>query len=124
MSTVPKIETRIIIDAETMNSPNLCKRFSAQDLTTIGNLVFEGYTADQHSRSAWIRRNEAGMDFALQIQKDKNWPWQGCANVIFPLITIAALQFSSRAYANIISGPDVVRCRVIGEDPSGGLQLR
>jgi chaperonin GroES len=119
-----QLSKKITIDASVMNAPNLCDRFDTEDLGKIGDLVYEGYFADQNSRSAWLRRNEAGMNFALQVQKDKNWPWQGCSNVIFPLITIAALQFSSRAYANIISGPDVVRCRVVGEDPTGGLTTR
>lgn len=117
-----ELSRHIIIDEEVMNAPNLTDRFSAEDLTTIGGLVYEGYQADEVSRSAWLRRNEAGMNFALQVAKDKNWPWQGCSNVIFPLITIAALQFSSRAYSNIISGTDIARCRVPGNDPTGALK--
>lgn len=119
-----KTAKAIQINAETMNAPNLCDKFTSQELGELGLLCWQGYQADLNSRDKWSKRNEAGMDFALQIQKDKNWPWQGCANVIFPLITIAALQFSSRAYANIISGVDIVRMRVIGDDPTGGLQAR
>jgi len=119
-----KLSTKIRLDEAVMQAPNLCDRFSAEDLSAIGDLVYEGYFADQNSRTAWLRRNEAGMNFALQIQKDKNWPWQNCSNVIFPLITIAALQFSSRAYANIISGPEIVNCQVVGEDPTGALTKR
>lgn len=109
---------------EVMNAVNLCDKFNSEDLTAIGELVYEGYQADETSRIQWVRRNEAGMNFALQVARDKNWPWQGCSNVIFPLITIAALQFSSRAYSNIIQGTDVVRCRVPGTDPSGALTAR
>lgn len=119
-----KLSRRITLDASVMNAPNLTDRFSDEDLKAIGELVYEGYQADESSRSTWMRRNEAGMNFALQVQKDKNWPWQGCSNVIFPLITIAALQFSSRAYSSIITGTDVVRCRVPGKDPTGALTER
>lgn len=114
----------IKLTAEVMNSPNICDLLDDDDLKTIGGLVLEGYQADENSRSDWRRRNEAGMNFALQVSRDKNWPWQGCSNVIFPLITIAALQFSSRAYSNIIAGTDVVRCRVPGKDPTGALTER
>lgn len=117
-----KLSQHITINEEVMNAANLTDRFSDDDLTAIGQLVYEGYQADEVSRMDWLRRNEAGMNFALQVAKDKNWPWQGCSNVIFPLITIAALQFSSRAYSNIISGTDVVRCRVPGNDPTGALK--
>lgn len=118
------LSKKLTLDAEVMNAPNLAERFNAEDLTKIGELVYEGYQADETSRMQWLRRNEAGMNFALQVQRDKNWPWQGCSNVIFPLITIAALQFSSRAYSHIISGTDIVRCRVPGKDPTGGLTER
>jgi chaperonin GroES len=57
------------------------------------------------------------MDLAMQIQKDKSFPWPGCSNIAFPLITIAALQFHSRAYPDIVDGVDVVQCRVVGPDP-------
>lgn len=124
MALILKLKTKLTINAELMNSPNLTSRFDAEDLKAIGEAVWSGYQKDETSRSAWLRRNEAGMDFALQVQKDKNWPWQGCSNVIFPLITIAALQFSSRAYSNIVSGPDPVRMRTIGDDPTGQLQRR
>src|ERR1700754_1885738 len=119
-----KFSKKITIDAETPKAANLCDRLSDEDLKKLGELVHRGYKQDLESRAQWQKRNEAGMDFALQIVKDKNWPWQGCSNVIFPLITIAALQFSSRAYANIISGTDIVKMRVIGEDPTGGLTAR
>ena len=59
------------------------------------------------------------MDLALQIQKDKTFPWPGCANVAFPLVTIAALQFHSRAYPTILNGSEIVRYRVNGDDPQG-----
>jgi chaperonin GroES len=64
------------------------------------------------------------MDLALQVQKDKSFPWSGCSNVVFPLVTIAALQFSARSYSNIIHGSHVVNYRVPCEDPSGLLQER
>lgn len=119
-----KLSKKITLDNSVMQASNLTHLFDDTDLTAIGELVYEGYQADESSRMQWMRRNEAGMNFALQIQKDKNWPWQGCSNVIFPLITIAALQFSSRAYSAIISGTDVVRQRVPGNDPTGALTER
>lgn len=119
-----KLSKHIVLNTTVMKAANLTDNFDDEDLTAIGGLVYEGYQADEASRADWLRRNEAGMDFALQVVKDKNWPWQGCSNIIFPLITIAALQFSSRAYANIISGTDIVKCRVPGEDPTGALTAR
>jgi len=118
------LETKLTINKDLMDAPNLMDRLSDKDLATIGTLVWEGYSRDKQSRIVWERRMESGMDLAMQIQKDKNFPWTGCSNVIFPLVTIAALQFSARSYSNIIQGTDVVRYRIVGEDPSGKVKER
>lgn len=118
------LNTCLSLNSDLIEAPNLVDRFTAEDLTCIGDAVWRGYTADQASRSAWLRRSSAGMDLAMQIQRDKNFPWPGCANIIFPLISIAALQFSARSYSNILSGPEIVKYRVGGEDPNGVLQDR
>lgn len=118
------LEKRIVLNRDVIEAPNLCDRFSSADLTAIGLLCQQGYAADKHSRAKWEKRNEAAMDLAMQLQKDKQFPWPGCANVIFPLITIAAIQFSSRSYSNIIQGTSIVKYRVSGEDPIGALTQR
>lgn len=105
-----------------MEAPNLCDRFSDDDLKKIGELVWRGYDRDEHSRAAWKARNEAGMSLALQVQEAKNFPWPGCSNVVFPLVTIASLQFSARSYTNLIQGTDIVRYRIAGQDEEGGLR--
>lgn len=118
-----KLSRRIKIDKAAIESSNLCHLFSHDDLGTIGNTVWDGYTRDKASRSKWEKRMEAAMDFAMQVQKGKNFPWPGSANVIFPLITVAALQFSARAYPSIIKGTEVVRYRIASPEPTE-LQLQ
>ncbi len=113
------LENHLTINAETIKSPNLCDRFSDSDLNAIGNSVWEGFDRDKQSRTMWERRTTEAMDLALQMQKDKNFPWPNCSNVSFPLITVATLQFHARAYPAIIHGTTVVKARVIGEDPDG-----
>lgn len=119
-----KLDNHLTIDSTTIKSTNLCDRFSKDDLDRIGDEVWRGYTSDRASRSAWEKRTESAMDLALQIQKDKSFPWPNCSNVAFPLITIAVLQFHARAYPAIVSGAEVVRCRVIGEDSQGVKRAR
>ena len=113
------LEKHIFLDEEAISSPNLCDRFTAADLANIGEVVYQGYVTDKASRFKWEKRTQAAMDLAMQVQKDKNFPWPGASNVAFPLVTIAALQFHSRAYPALISGTDVAKCRVIGEDETG-----
>jgi chaperonin GroES len=118
------LKTKLSIDSSVTKAKNLCDRFTAKDLDTIGNHVWEGYDRDVKSRQHWVNRMEAGMDLAMQIQKEKNFPWPGASNVIFPLVTIASLQFSARSYENIIQGDEVVKYRRIGEDKTGLIKAR
>lgn len=119
-----KLERPIVLDEAAVKAGNLTSRFTERDLQTIGNAVWEGYRQDKQSRVRWERRNEAGMDLALQVSKAKSFPWPDCANVAFPLVTIAAMQFHARAYPSIITGEDIVKCRVIGEDTTGQITAR
>lgn len=114
-----KINYHIKLTKENIDSPNLVDLFDEEDLTAIGEHVWDCYEADYRSMEPWRRRNSAGMDLALQVQKDKNFPWPGCSNIAFPLITIAALQFHSRAYPALVDAPSIVKARVIGPDPDG-----
>lgn len=113
------LEGKITIDSSVAKSKNLCSLFSDADLGKIGNAVSDGYERDKASRFAWERRMEAAMDLALQMSKAKTFPWPGAANVVFPLVTIAAMQFSARSYENIIQGTDVVKYRTVGLDKDG-----
>lgn len=108
------LKTKISINPDTIKSPNLLDRFDAEDQQRIAEHVFTGYSRDKLSRSRWERRTSAAMDLAMQVQQDKTFPWPGAANVIFPLITIGALQFSAKAYNNIIQGTNIVRYRTLG----------
>ncbi len=114
----------IKITQETINSPNLSGEFPAEDLVAIGAWCHSQYRLDKESRERWEKRNEAAMDLALQVQKTKTFPWQGASNVVFPLVTVACLQFHARAYPSIVSGRTVVNCRVFGDDPTGQLHER
>ena len=118
------LSKQLRLTREVMISPNLADKFSEADLNAIGNHVWEGYDRDRVSRMRWETRTQAAMDLAMQVQKDKNFPWPGCSNVAFPLVTIATLQFHSRAYPAILQGPDLVKCRVVGSDPTGEEQAR
>lgn len=113
------LQHHITLNKETIESPNLTGRFELDDLRAIGEYVYDSYKSDLQSREPWLRRTSAAMDLAMQVQKDKSFPWPGCSNIAFPLVTIAALQFHSRSYPALLANPDIVQCRTIGPDPDG-----
>lgn len=114
-----RLDQYIKLDAAAIASPNLCDKFSLSDLKRIGIECHEGWKRDELSRAVWMKRNEAGMNLALQIVEDKNFPWPGASNVAFPMVSIAAIQFHARAYPTLIPPVDVVKCEVMGRDLDG-----
>lgn len=89
---------------------------NTDDLDAIGRDVVQVFDVDQHSRRGWTKKMAEATKLALQLVEPKSHPWQGAANVKFPLLTIAALQFQSRAYPSLVKTPDLVKYRVQGKD--------
>jgi len=119
-----QLESKLVLNDATVRAPNLCEHFTDADLTRIGIHCSEGFKLDEQSREHWLERNEAGMNLALQLQETKTFPWQGCANVAFPLVTIAAMQFHARAYPAIVNGDRLVKVNQFGSDPDGSIAAR
>lgn len=103
---------------------NVAELLDNDTLEKIGQRVLADYTIDEDSREQWKERNKIAFDLALQVMEEKNYPWPKASNVKFPLLTTACLQFQSRIYPQLIPGNDVVKHRVIGEDPDGAKQKR
>lgn len=118
------LESYIKLDRSVIDSANLCDRFSDHDLTSIGAYCLNALERDKQSRIQWLNRTQAALDLAMQVQQEKTFPWPNCSNIVFPLVTIAAMQFHARAYPTIVQGKDVVKCRVVGPDPTGAAKAR
>jgi chaperonin GroES len=119
-----KIENPLSLDHKEDGRPiwalaDVTHLLGEDDLQQIGRMVWDGFTKDKLSRAKWEKRTQAAMDLALQVQKGKTFPWPGCSNVMFPLVSISALQFHSRAYPSLVSGTDIVKYRTVGADPQG-----
>lgn len=87
-----------------------------QKLSDIASEVDRKYEIDKKSRSEWEEMSKRAMDLALQIRQPKNYPFEKAANIKYPLVTVAALQFGARAYPAIIDGFRIVKGQVVGND--------
>ncbi len=88
-------------------------------LAKIGERVCREYDIDEDSRFDWMERNKEWMKLATQVKEKKSFPWEGAANVKYPLLSMAALQFSARAFGSLLPSFDVVKAKVIGDDKDG-----
>jgi len=89
-------------------------------LTKIGQDCKKGFEVDLQSRKHWEEDIEDWMSLACQLREPKSFPWPDASNVKYPLISVAAIQFSARAYPSFIP-PDgkIVKTMIIGPDPTG-----
>lgn len=105
---------------EAINSVNIATELDRNQLIAIGNDVADGFDTDLDSRKPWEKDLESWTKLALQVSEQKTFPWPNAANIKYPLLATAAMQFSARAYPTLIpSDGKVVKCRVAGSDPTG-----
>lgn len=123
MQSPAPVESKPTLDLsieKILQSTNLAKDMDEKELDDIGRVVHEGYRMDKESRSDWETQVDTWTKMALQAKENKTWPWEKASNVKFPLLSVAAMQFSARAYPSLVpSDGKIVQVRVIGRDPQG-----
>lgn len=103
-----------------LESKNIAELLDEDDLIGIGDEAHKGFTSDLDSRSPWEKDLTNWTKLALQISEEKTYPWPNAANIKYPLLATAAMQFAARAYPTLVpSDGKVVKCKVIGSDPEG-----
>lgn len=86
-------------------------------LQEIGSTVIREYRLDKAARKDWEESAKSALEAAGQKKgEEKAYPFKKAANVKYPLLTTAAIQFAARAYPNIVRGDEVVAVKVNGDD--------
>ena len=90
-------------------SANLAERLDEKKLEKIGKEVVDNFNQDLTSRSEWEKRRANWYKLFAVQRSPKTHPWPGASNVGIPTMSIAVVQFSSRAYEQLFSGKEIVR---------------
>lgn len=108
-----------------LDEVNIAEKLDDNTLISIADQVDQGFQNDLASRKPWEQDLENWTKLALQVSEKKTFPWTGAANIKYPLLATAAMQFAARAYPTLVpSDGKMVKCRVIGADPDGQKQAR
>jgi hypothetical protein len=81
-----------------IRSPNITDEIDDEVLSALGHRAKREYEIDVENRADWLTKTREAMDLAMQVAQEKTYPWPKAANVIYPLMTTAAIQFAARAY--------------------------
>lgn len=109
---------------EFYTATNIADMLDAEQLEEIGLTASREYDIDFATQKEWRDDYKNAMDLALQIAEPKNYPWRNAANVKYPLLTTAAVQFAARAYPAIIPSGDLVKAKINGQDEDGKKRKR
>lgn len=113
MITLDQIKTEI-------NLVPLLEKNTPSKLSMIGTSVVSGFEMDLKSMGPWRDTIAQAMDIAKQVMDTKSFPWAGSANIKYPLISEAAINFASRIFPEIIpNDTTIVEMAMVGQDPMG-----
>jgi len=104
---------------ELVQSANIAAQLDEETLAKCATQVYDGYIIDEDSRADWLKQASNAMLLVKQVEEPKNYPFTGAANVMFPLLLRAAIDFAARTYPEIVKGDKVVGIKVNGMDPTG-----
>ena len=111
--------------SKALDSVNIAEDLKEEQLQKIADQVVDGYDTDKTSRAPWEKDLKSWTELALQIAGDKTFPWPNAANIKYPLLATAAMQFAARAYPTLVpSDGKIVKCKVIGYDMDGQKSAR
>lgn len=104
--------------------PNIADELSNGEIAKISVDCMEGFNDDLQSMELWMDDAEESLKLAKLITERKDHPWPGAANVKFPLLAEASIQFSAVTYPEIVRGGRVVEVTTVGDDPLGEKEQR
>lgn len=103
-----------------LGSVNVAEKLTDEQLQKIGDTAVSGYETDLESRRPWEQDLKTWTELALQVTSQKTFPWPNAANIKYPLLATAAMQFAARAYPTLVpSDGKIVKCRTVGYDVDG-----
>lgn len=115
----------IQLDRETLlESPNILEELDDEQVTEIVEAAADGFEGDIADRSDWDKSAARAMKLAMQVIENKATPWQGAANVKFPLITVASLNYHWQAFPALVDEKQLVKANIVAKGDKEDLQVR
>lgn len=107
-----------------IESKNIAELLTEDQLADISGKTSTGFDIDLQSREKLDKINKKAMELAKQTYERKTFPWENAANIKYPLITVATIQFASRAFPELVPSQKIVNFEIIGEDPDKSKESR
>lgn len=96
---------------------NIAETLDEFKLSEIAQEALDGYNEDLRSMSTFLEDAAKIMDIVKLKSEEKNAPFRKAANIKYPIITTAIIQFASRTLPEVIKEDKAVRPKIFGKDP-------
>jgi chaperonin GroES len=98
---------------------NLANLMEEGDLRMLGEEAASEYQIDVGDMSEWLAGYHRAQKATKQEAEAKDYPFKRAANIKFPVLTTACMQFNARAYPAATRSDQPVTARPQGKDPQG-----
>jgi hypothetical protein len=103
---------------EYMQSENIAELLEDEKLEQIAYTACNNIQQDDDSRAEWKQILKDAIKVVEMTHKEKTFPWPKAANIKYPLVLNALIQFNSRVLPQLIKGDKVVLFDVMAPDPT------
>ena len=109
-----EIEEMVISGPMGSHFENLAEYLSEEDLTEIGQTVYDSYEADKESREEWEQIFERGFDLLGLKLEETTEPFDGACTAVHPLLIESVVKFQSKASQELFPAGGPVKAQIIG----------
>lgn len=96
---------------------NLVSQLSEERKEALAEALVANVQGDEQTRVDWLKvHQEILKEFGMQ-REPKSLPWSGCSNIGEPLMTRSIIQFSARAFAQLLPPKNLVKGEILGKTP-------
>lgn len=98
---------------------NVAENVDEETRKKIAQSVVNGSKVDNDSRATWLAINQEAMKIIKHCEADdgeKDFPFPGAAQVVYPLLAPAVIQLAARLATHIVQNDQVCRFAVLGPD--------
>ena len=93
---------------------NLAEHLSDEDLTEIGQNVYDSYESDKESREEWEQIFERGFDLLGLKLEETTEPFDGACTAVHPLLIESVVKFQSKASQELFPSGGPVKAQILG----------
>lgn len=104
-----------------LESDNVADFLDDDEAKQVVEDVVTGYCIDEESRRPWLETNKEAMKIIKNAERsesdpEREFPFYKSSKVIYPLLSPAIIQLSSRLIQHIVRNDKVAECVVLGQD--------